>query len=394
MRKTLTAAAVTLVASGTAAAQSNVTLYGILDAGVAYVSNQTTKIGTPGARNFLVTSGPQTANRWGLVGNEDLGGGTSALFRLESGFNIQTGAMQQGGRLFGRQAYVGLANRTYGTLTLGRQYEFNFDFVSPFTSAKIFATQWAAHVGDPDELYSTFRLNNSVKYVTPAFAGLQLGALYAFSNQAAGADGQGFANNRAYSLGASWQNGPLAAAVGWTEFDSPSTGNANGSNTNGAVVGDYGVNTNIFYLFPVRRQRILSSGVGYTLSNLTLNVVYSNVQLDYTDASFLHLSNYELNASYRFTPALQFGAGYTFTDGRANGGDSTRLVARGNSPRWQQFDLGLDYNLSKRSDLYLVGIYQKAVGDAVVASLENSGGPSGSNSNKQIAVLAGIRHRF
>ncbi|MGT2477523.1 porin [Paraburkholderia terrae] len=393
MRKTLIAVAA-FIASGTAAAQSNVTLYGILDAGIAYVSNMTTRIGTPGARNFVATSGPQTANRWGLFGYEDLGGGTRALFRLENGFNIQTGGLQQGGREFGRQAYVGVANPAYGTLTLGRQYELNFDYVSSFTAAKLFATQWAAHVGDPDLLYSTFRLNNSVKYVTPTFGGLQLGALYAFSNQPSGENGEGFANNRAYSIGASWQGGPLAAAVGWTVLDNPSAGATNGSNTNGAVVGDYGINTNIFYLAPVRHQRILSGGVGYTLSKLTLNAVYSNVQLDYDDASFLHVSNYEVNAEYRITPALQFGAGYTFTDGRANGGNSTLHIARGDRPRWQQFDLGLDYSLSKRSDVYLVGIYQKAIGDAVVASLENSGGPSGSNSNQQIAVLAGLRHRF
>ncbi|MET5021216.1 porin, partial [Burkholderia pseudomallei] len=50
----------------------------------------------------------ELASRWGLRGVEDLGGGYRALFALESGFNLRGGELGQGGRQYGRQAYVGL----------------------------------------------------------------------------------------------------------------------------------------------------------------------------------------------------------------------------------------------------------------------------------------------
>src|SRR5262245_38630711 len=95
-------------------AQSSVTLYGVIDAGLIYVNN------VNGAHQYAAQAGWYQGNRWGLYGTEDLGGGYQAIFRLESGFSVQTGALGQGGALFGRQAYVGLAS-PYGTVTLGRQ---------------------------------------------------------------------------------------------------------------------------------------------------------------------------------------------------------------------------------------------------------------------------------
>ncbi|CAH0447293.1 hypothetical protein LMG10661_03359 [Ralstonia syzygii subsp. syzygii] len=105
------------LASGAAGAQS-VTLYGLVDTGIEYVSHANS------SGNGLVRMPSITGtlpSRWGLRGAEDLGGGIQAVFTLESGFNTDTGTSGQGGRLFGRQAWVGLAGG-YGTLTLGRQY--------------------------------------------------------------------------------------------------------------------------------------------------------------------------------------------------------------------------------------------------------------------------------
>ncbi|MFX7747627.1 porin, partial [Acinetobacter baumannii] len=106
-----------------AAAQSAVTLYGTVDLGLASSSNQ------GGASNTYLNSGALNASKLGVMGSEDLGGGTSALFRLENGFNADTGAMSSSGVLFNRQSYVGLASRDWGQITVGRQYTPYFQYV-------------------------------------------------------------------------------------------------------------------------------------------------------------------------------------------------------------------------------------------------------------------------
>lgn len=107
-----------MCAAGTSHAQSSVTLYGIIDTGVEYVTN----IGPQKSAGVHVPSNTASLpSRWGVRGVEDLGGGLSAIFVLESGFAPGTGALNQGGREFGRQAYVGLSGR-WGTFSVGRQY--------------------------------------------------------------------------------------------------------------------------------------------------------------------------------------------------------------------------------------------------------------------------------
>lgn len=391
MKKILVTSALTCACS-LAHAQSSVTLYGIVDATFAYVNNETSKIGTPGARTFQLSNGPQSASRWGLKIQEDLGGGNKVIAALENGFSAVNGAALQGGRMFGRQAWVGLTNPSYGTLTLGRQYEMGFDFVGEMTSARAFATQWGAHVGDSDNLYSSFRLNNSVKYLSPRYAGLQFGAAYGFSNQAGGDDGTGFANDRAYSFGLRFQQGPLKAAVAYTVLDNPSAG-VSGNNPSGAIA-DTTTSTSIFYLSYVSKQAILNSAIRYSIGPVELGAVYSHVNLDYQDGSSLHLDNYEANATYQLTAPLKLGLAYIFTNGTGNGGASTRYIATGDKPKWHQFEAGAVYSLSKTTSVYLVGLYQKTGGDASVAALNVIGGPAGSNANRQVAVLTGLRHSF
>src|ERR1700742_4459947 len=88
--------------SGTAMAQSSVTLYGIVDEGIMFNNNART------GQQYALVSGSESGSRWGLRGTEDLGGGLSTIFVLEGGFNSSTGALGQNGDIFGRQAYVGL----------------------------------------------------------------------------------------------------------------------------------------------------------------------------------------------------------------------------------------------------------------------------------------------
>jgi GBP family porin len=111
MKKSLLALAALSTFAGMAHAQSTVTLYGIADAGILYTNN----VGTSAKHGALwqVASGNESGSRWGLTGAEDLGGGLKAIFKLENGFNVNNGTLGQGGREFGRQAYVGLEQRLW-----------------------------------------------------------------------------------------------------------------------------------------------------------------------------------------------------------------------------------------------------------------------------------------
>lgn len=390
--------AIVLATSGLASvpawAQSSVILYGVVDAGISYVNNVASAPGGVGARKIQETSGVGAPSRWGFRGVEDLGGGNSAVFVLENGFSVASGTQLQGSRLFGRQAYVGLSNNTLGTVTLGRQYDSVVDYVGSFVSSRQWATQYGSHVGDIDNLYTTFRINNTVKYTSPTYRGLSFGGLYAFSNQAASSAGTGFSNNSAWSVGGSYAAGPLSLGAGHLHLSSPSAGGTNGSNTGGAIVGDYTSATDIFYTRPVKTQDVTGAGVAYELNAATLGFAYTFAKLRYVDTSSFSLSNYEANARYQFTPSFLAGVAFIYSDGRVSGAPDIANVTDGTHPRWAQINLGGQYFLSKRTTAYLAAVYQKALGDALTATIDNVGGPTGANSRYQVAVTAGVRVKF
>ena len=121
MKKTLLAMAALAAACGVQA-QSNVTIYGVLDSGVEHLTN----VGaTRSGLTRMPGLGVSVPSRLGFRGTEDLGGGLKAVFTLESGFGTDTGTLNQGGRFFGRQAFVGLSG-SWGAVTLGRQYSMLF----------------------------------------------------------------------------------------------------------------------------------------------------------------------------------------------------------------------------------------------------------------------------
>lgn len=151
---------------------SSVTVYGALDMGLEYVNNVAT---SSGIHDMLrMSAGSLTSSVFGLRGTEDLGRGTKAIWNLEGGFSLDTGNSSHGGRLFGRQAYVGLAGR-YGQLTLGRQFTMRF-----FGTAAINPFLVGSH-GLPtlDEGFSNPRADNSISYRIN-MGGLETGVNYSF----------------------------------------------------------------------------------------------------------------------------------------------------------------------------------------------------------------------
>ena len=148
-----------LGAAGAAQAQNSVTLYGVIDAGIGYVHN------AQGNEKLVgMINGNLSGDRWGLKGQEDLGGGLKAIFQLESGFHVGTGRLGQGGREFGRQAFVGLTADQYGTVTIGRQYDPLVDMVQGITADNYFGSAFATP-GDVDNYDNSLRTSNAVKYV-------------------------------------------------------------------------------------------------------------------------------------------------------------------------------------------------------------------------------------
>ena len=162
-------------ASSMSHAQSSVTLYGIIDTGVEYVTNIGAKKSSSVHVPSLTASLPSL---WGLRGKEDLGGGLNAVFVLESGFAPGTGSLNQGGRLFGRQAYAGLSG-PWGTVTLGRQY--SQIFWAALTGDTLAPNIYAA--ADLDPYLTQPRVDNSITY-TFTSSGLTAAATYSFGRDA------------------------------------------------------------------------------------------------------------------------------------------------------------------------------------------------------------------
>jgi predicted porin len=170
-----TLSALAACASDVSHAQSAVTLYGIIDTGVEYVTNVGPHKSSSVHMPSLTASLPSL---WGLRGKEDLGGGLSAVFVLESGFAPAQGSLNQGGRLFGRQAYVGLASQ-WGTVTLGRQY--SQIFWAALTGDTLAPNIYAA--ADLDPYLTQPRVDNSITY-TFTSSGLTAAATYSFGRDA------------------------------------------------------------------------------------------------------------------------------------------------------------------------------------------------------------------
>ena len=383
MKKTILATAVLGSVTLSAHAQSSVTLYGLIDAGISYVNNA--RAGTSHGSLVKYDDGVASGSRWGLRGTEDLGGGLKALFVLENGFNSGNGAPGQGGAMFGRQAYVGLSQNNVGSLTFGRQYSFSTDYLGSTysTGSQTVAGNYAYHINDVDQLTSS-RINNAVKFSSANFSGFTFGALYGFSNQAgafAGAPANGTiaGSSRAYSFGANYANGPISVGAAYTDIRYPSQAVPPFSTTIANVsTGN------------VRDLRTFGVGGRYAIGAATLWALYTNTRFETVTGAATTFTAYDAGAKYAFTAALTVGAGYTYM----HLGDAS-------SGHWNQGNLSVDYALSKRTDVYALSIYQIASGrngtqdvQAQIGSSTSFFGPSGSCANSQLAFRVGVRHRF
>jgi predicted porin len=392
-------------------AQSSVTLYGLIDVGLSYTSNTQTGVSNgklSGASQYsfqdAATSGV-TGSRWGIRGSEALGGGNSAIFTLENGFGGGNGTIALGGAEFARQAFFGLKSNTYGTITLGRQYDAVDMFVQPLDAIATWGGYMTAHAGDVDNLANTRRSNNSVRYLSPSYYGLTFGGVYSFGGVAGGVT-----QRQIYSLGVGYTQGPLSLAAAYLNARDPNfsfygsqanAGTTAASNNLGGVgsaTTAESIPTFAGYA-SAKTLQIITGGASYQVGAAKFNFVYSNTQ-------FLHLGNVsdgpnplnysgsaifnsaEISMSYRITPAWSAGASYDYTH---NSGASNR-----GSATYHLLAAGADYTLSKRTDIYGVIVYEHAsgtdsLGQPAVAALT---GQTASADNHQLGLHISLRHRF
>lgn len=172
------------LAAGSAAAQSSVTLYGVVDIFMQYLDNG-------GNHSYSERSGGNTGSMFGLKGREDLGDGIKAVFDVESGYNTNNGGFfVDSSTLFYRQAWVGLTHDQYGTLTFGRQYQPTFWAIypsEPFRADEVLSPLAAfalAQGSDRNTLASQYqpgRLSNTMLYISPSLAGVKFYGMYGFA---------------------------------------------------------------------------------------------------------------------------------------------------------------------------------------------------------------------
>jgi predicted porin len=399
MKKTIATAGLLAIGTfaGAAHAQSSVTLYGIADAGFLYNNN------VKGQKLYALSSA--NSSRFGLLGAEDLGGGLKAIFDIENGYTVGTGALSQGGLEFGRKAFVGLKSDTYGTVTAGRQYSVSNDATSTFASGADWAASglgYGTRAGDVDNVDTSNRIQNSIKYQSPVYRGLSVGVLYSLGGQA----GQ-FSRNAVTDVAVSYVNGPLKLGAGYTFTKDPyyatfgdqgnsssPTSSATGANNNmpSRIYGGYA---------SAGSQQIITAGGSYVLGPATIAVLYSNTQFQnlgtvnavgsfgtkYNGGTATFNSG-ELNVKYLITPALTLAGAYIYTHN--SGADNV------GSANYNQVNFGTLYSLSKRTTLYAIGFYETVSGvdSTGKSAVADFSGASYSASSHQVAAIVGITHRF
>lgn len=393
MKKCIVAAGLFSAMTSLVHAQSNVSIYGIVDAGINYTNN------VGGQKLTQLQSGYANGSRIGFKGREYLGGGLSAVFQLENGFLVDTGRTGQGGRLFGRMAFVGLSSTRAGTLTMGRQVDALGDFPGDLTANNSWGGTLFTHPFDNDTS-SSFTLENSFKYTSPTVHGVTFGSAIGIGEQTGS-----FAENSTYSLGIRYKNGPLTLAGGFISLNHP--GMKNGL----PVAVDTGSISNADVNFVSDQQKTTGVGVGYVVGPATINLTYFNTRINDpfgmqsfpgqagdVDAylrklSTIEFNNIELNTLYKLSPTLTLGGMYTYTQGRAKMADGSANI----KPTWYMLGAMIDYHLSKRTDVYTQVAYQRRAGERTGTGLDRAhiaGTQNTSSTSEQGVIRLGLRHRF
>jgi predicted porin len=347
--------------AGNTLAQTNVTIYGIVDTGVVY----TTNANAAGNSIFKMPGlSGEFPSRIGFKGTEDLGDGLQALFVLESGFNPDTGTSGQGNRLFGRAAYVGLKNG-WGQINLGRQVNMTFLTIakSDVLGPNLFG------ISSLDGYLPNSRDDNALGYIG-TFSGFTVGATYSLGRDASAAGGPAATNCAGEVAGDSKACRQTTAMLAYDN-------NAFGVSTSYDMYGNAGAAGGLTSSSNSDQRVSLS---GYAMLG---NVKIGGGVIDRKTRAALGVNTdsdlYFLGATYPFTAALIGDVQVSKLNIKGSDSDSSLAVAR------------LTYNLSKRTAIYTMAGYMKNAGTAALAL--DAGGTVGVGKN-QFGIMTGIKHLF
>jgi predicted porin len=349
-------------ATGAACAQSAVTVYGIVDTGVEYLSH----VNAAGNSQVRMPSlaGGMFPSRLGLRGSEDLGGGLNAIFTLENGFAPDSGNLNQGGRLFGRQAWAGMSGK-WGALTAGRTYSmlylstFDVDTLGPSTYGLAALDPFIPNAGH----------DNSLSY-KGSFNGFIVGATYSLGRDVSAAGGPS-GTNCAGELAADKQ-----ACREWSamlRYDGASWGvlaaydRLNGGPGAAAGLSSSGQSDARLHVAGYANLHKWKFGAGLLRRDNEGSATQPRSNLGYIDAA------------YRLTPTFTIDGQLARLDYRNSGNDSTHLLLRGM------------LDLSRRTTVYLAAGHIRNAGSAAVSL--SSGGTVGAGMS-QNGMIAGIKHTF
>lgn len=353
-----------LLLPAVAQAQGSITLYGVVDDGIEYI-NHLPKSEGGGNPIVRISAGNQSTSRWGIRGREELGNKLAAVFQFEDGFDADTGVINQGGRLFGRQAYVGLTSYL-GTLSFGRHQNLLYDFSTPFDPLGV-STRYSLLSHDR---WMSSRSDNSVKFYGQS-GSIYYGLLYSTGyDYKSGGEVPGASKaGREMSGAIGYSAGPFTARIVYDELRGSTVALDKNVERRAAIGGTYSVGSGRIY-----------AGYRWYYGNFQTSELRTNLY-------WLGLQ-YQIAANFSVT-----GAAY-YTDVQNTSADPFSFVLR------------TSYELSKRTDVYTALGY---VWNRHGSSLGLGGfGPSISHApntlastseqtvegQSQLGAVVGIRHRF
>lgn len=387
MKKTLAAVAVLGAFAGSALA-ADVQLYGIVDTGLAYTNADSDLANTDSVNRFEMKSGMQSGSRFGFKGVEDLGNGLKVGFILENQFSSDDGSLGNDESFFHREATLFLEGG-FGKIAFGRMGSINGGVSSwgKYGVISAFGTSW----GDYSAQAGTWAMgagqwDNAVAYETPSFAGFKVFAQYAMGNQLEGTDGNYYgvenesSDDRYYSIGASYANGPLNL---YFAVDSINYASWNGQGNTGDVDDSLTVTLGGNYDFEVLT---LYAGAQY-FDEIATSKMKGAVNFSATTQGSLatKMKGWSVGLSTSVPVAggnVLVGAAYL----DAEAADSmTDAVKNDELTRWI-VSAGYDYPLSKRTNVYGVMTYNQD-------SLDSDNAVN--NRDPYVfGVMVGLRHKF
>jgi predicted porin len=351
----------------TAHAQSSVTLYGVVDESVRYL----THANTAGDSSIGLGNGGMTQSRWGLKGVEDLGGGWSTFFKLENRIYLNTGQSDPTLPFF-NEAQVGVRSDSFGQVIFGRQYDV---VIEGITVGGYGSNSWIPYdfSFQPEVTMSGgIWTSNQVQYQA-RYAGFTFAAGYAFGGNAGNSYGSQIGAAAAYKP----EGGPVSIGGAYEESKDSVNGAAAKTWTFG---GAYTWNLTRFSAGYIVNQNDAGFS-NFANGPFTAPVLAA---LKYTDFSrrrmILGGITQQVGNQWHFAANVW----RTLQDGKTDAKDGSA---------WQ-YQLVADYNLSRRTDVYLETDYSIYRGGLIGAQLQGVNGVGLAEKSTQIGVMAGLRHQF